>query len=65
MIMGLKQKRIEFKPRIKLNHNIHTLFDTVTEGAMCPIKLVQFRENERGFFTQGQTKLSVITRCPY
>ena len=25
MIMSLKQKKIEFKPRIKLNHNINII----------------------------------------
>ena len=25
MIMSLKQKKIKFKPRIKLNHNIYKL----------------------------------------
>ena len=29
------------------------------------IKQVEFRENVRAFFPQGQSKLSVIMRCPY
>ena len=29
------------------------------------IKRVEFRENVRAFFPQGQSKLSVIMRCPY
>ena len=29
------------------------------------IKRVEFRENVRGFFPQGQSKPSVITGCPY
>ena len=29
------------------------------------IKRVEFRENVRAFFPQGQVELSVITRCPY
>ena len=29
------------------------------------IKLVEFKENVRAFFPQGQSKLSVIKRCPY
>ena len=29
------------------------------------IKQVEFRENVRIFFPQGQRKLSVIMRCPY
>ena len=28
------------------------------------IKRVEFRENVRAFFPQGQSKLSVIMRCP-
>ena len=27
-------------------------------------KRVEFRENVRAFFPQGQSKLSIITRCP-
>ena len=26
---------------------------------------IEFRENVRAFFPQGQSKLSVIMRCPY
>ena len=26
MIMSLKQRKIKFEPRIKLNHNIHTCY---------------------------------------
>ena len=29
------------------------------------IKRVEFRENVRAFFPQGQSKLSVIMRCRY
>ena len=29
------------------------------------IKRVEFRENVKAFFPQGQNKLSVIMRCPY
>ena len=32
MIMSLKQKNIKFKPRIKLNHNIHTNMLSVLFG---------------------------------
>ena len=41
--------------------------NTGTEGAMesvC-IKRVEFRGNVRAFFLQGQSKLSMIMRCPY
>ena len=38
-----------------------------TEGAMesVRIKRVEFRENARAFFSQRQSKLSVIMRGPY
>ena len=29
------------------------------------IKWIEFRENVRAFFPQGQNKLSVIVRCSY
>ena len=40
-----------------------------TKESVLIIKLgwywVEFRENVRAFFPQGQSKLSVIMRCPY
>ena len=40
--------------------------NTDTKGTIESVpKLVQFRENLRAFFLQGQSKLSVIMRCPY
>ena len=41
--------------------------NTDTEGAMESVrfKRVEFRENVRAFFPQGQSKLSVIMRCRY
>ena len=41
--------------------------NTDTEEAILDvcIKWVEFRENVGAFFPQGQSKLSVITRCPY
>ena len=40
---------------------------TDIEGAIesVRIKRVEFRKNVRAFFPQGQSKLSVIMRCPY
>ena len=40
--------------------------NTEMEGAIesFHIKQVEFRENVRAFFPQGQSKLSVIMRCP-
>ena len=40
--------------------------NTEIEGAIesFHIKQVEFRENVRAFFPQGQSKLSVIMRCP-
>ena len=35
MIMGLKQEKIKFKPRIKLNHNMYM----VTRGGVLAEKL--------------------------
>ena len=40
--------------------------NTDTKGTIESVpKRVQFRENLRAFFLQGQSKLSVIMRCPY
>ena len=41
--------------------------NTDTEGAIesVRIKWVEFRENVRDFFLQGQSKLSVIMRCSH
>ena len=41
--------------------------NTDTEEAMLGVRIkrVEFRENVGAFFPQGQSKLSVITRCPY
>ena len=64
MIISLKQQ-IKF-PRIKFDpHHTYSISYGDTEGALCPVKRVEFRENERAFFPLGQTKLSVITRCLY
>ena len=50
------------------------LFNKDTEGTIksvrinelgVSIKRVEFRENVRAFFPQGQSKLSVLMRCPY
>ena len=40
--------------------------NTDTEGAIESVRImwVEFRENVRAFFPQGQSKLSVIMRCP-
>ena len=38
MIMGLKQKEIKFKPRIKLNSNIHTWGRKFVEPKAAPPK---------------------------
>ena len=46
-------------------HHTYSISYGDTEGALCPVKRVEFRENERAFFPLGQTKLSVITRCLY
>ena len=60
----------EFETRDKISedkiepHHTYSICGD-TEGAMCPVKRVEFRENERAFFPLGQTKLSVITRCLY
>ena len=34
MIMSLKQKKINYKPRIKLNHNI--IYNTLSSGGSRP-----------------------------
>ena len=41
--------------------------NTDTEEAISGVRIkrVEFRENVGAFFPQGQSKLSVITRCPY
>ena len=41
--------------------------NTDTEEAILGVRIkwVEFRENVRAFFPQGQSKLSVIMRCPY
>ena len=41
--------------------------NTDTEEAILGVRIkrVEFRENVGAFFPQGQSKLSVITRCPY
>ena len=41
--------------------------NTGTEGGRenVRIKRVEFREDVRAFFLQGQSKLSVVMRCPY
>ena len=40
--------------------------NTDTKGTIESVpKRVQLRENLRAFFLQGQSKLSVIMRCPY
>ena len=43
------------------------LVNTDTEGPIesVRIKRVEFRENVKAFFPQGQSKLSVIMRCLY
>ena len=46
-------------------HHTYSISYGDTEGTLCPVKRVEFRENERAFFPLGQTKLSVITRCLY
>ena len=33
MIVSLKQRKIKFELRIKLNHNIHTYFETIIYSA--------------------------------
>ena len=40
MIMSLKQRKIKFEPRVKLNHNTYTLFDLVSSSrlsSLCPL----------------------------
>ena len=41
--------------------------NTDTEEAILGVRIkwVEFGENVGAFFPQGQSKLSVITRCPY
>ena len=41
--------------------------NTDTEEAILGVRIkwVELRENVRAFFAQGQSKLSVIMRCPY
>ena len=41
--------------------------NTDTEEAILGVRIkqVEFREKVGTFFPQGQSKLSVITRCPY
>ena len=40
--------------------------NTDTKGTIESVpKRVEFRKNLRTFFLQGQSKLSVIMRCPY
>ena len=43
------------------------LVNTETEGPIesVHIKRIEFRENVWAFFSQGQSKLSLIMRCPY
>ena len=43
------------------------LVNTDTEGPIesVRIKRVEFRENVKAFFPQGQSKLSATTKCPY
>ena len=35
------------------------------QGVVRIIKWIEFRQNVRAFFPQGQNKLSVIVRCSY
>ena len=46
--------------------NYSTLLKQILRGAIesVHIKWVEFIENRRAFFPQGQRKLSVIIRCP-
>ena len=47
--------------------NSQTPVGTGTEGAIesVRIKRVEFRENVMAFFSKGQSRLSIITSCPY
>ena len=58
-------------PRYPHPHSVRGTYSqtpsTDTEGGIesVRIKRVEFRENIKALFPQGQTKLSVIVRCPY
>ena len=58
-------------PIIELKENVANIIqsnpvNTDTKGSIESVpKRVEFRENFRAFSLQGQSKLSVIMRCPY
>ena len=59
-----RENRSELAPVRKLQSN---LVNVGTEGTIesVHIKQVEFRENVWAFFPRGQSKLSIITGCPY
>ena len=48
-----------------VNKDTERAIESVPVKRDVRIKLVEFKENVRAFFSQGQSKLSVIIRCPY
>ena len=48
-----------------VNKDTERAIESVPVKRGVRIKLVEFNENVRAFFPQGQSKLSVIIRCPY
>ena len=58
---------IDVIPLLYMDNNCYsTLLKQILRGAIesVHIKWVEFIENLRAFFPQGQRKLSVIIRCP-
>ena len=59
------QQRYALLARSVANQNNQPNTDTEQATESVRIKRVEFRENVRAFFPQGQSKLSVIMKCPY
>ena len=59
---------VELRPHISsylLNKDTEGAIENVHINGGVRIKRVDFRENVRAFFPQGQSKLSIIMRRPY
>ena len=48
-----------------LNTGIEGGIDSVLINGVSVLSGMNFKENARAFFPQGQGKVSVIMRCPY
>ena len=63
MIMTFKQRKIKFKPRIKLNHNIYTILCTAPSRILLKTGRTEIGLQFAGFVLESDLCTCVTVAC--